>query len=81
MTNQRVKATAMDASERPQSGLKNKASTSVNSIDKKFNVVMYGIEESLPNTSKAERQLRDLENITSAVRYVSRIGHVRERVS
>ena len=27
---------------------------------------MYGIEESLPNTSKAERQLRDLENITSA---------------
>ena len=60
------KATAMDASERPQSGLKNQASTSVNSIDKKFNVVMYGIGESLPNTSKAERQLRDLENITSA---------------
>ena len=36
-------------------------------MDKKFfNVVMYGIKESPPKTSKAERQVQDLENITNA---------------
>ena len=51
-------------SEQPQTGLKNKASTSTNSVDKKFNV-MYDIKESL-KTSKAECQVQDLENITNA---------------
>ena len=33
------------------------------SLDKKFNVVMYGIRECPQNTSRQTRQLTDLENI------------------
>ena len=35
----------------------------VNKIDKKFNVVMYGINECPQNTSKVIRQQSDLDNI------------------
>lgn len=35
--------------------------------DKRFNVVVYGIEESPPNTSKETRQNQDLENLLSVL--------------
>ena len=46
--------------------VKSPAITSPNSTDRKFNIIMYGIKESPPKTSKADRLDHDLQCIVIA---------------